>query len=80
VSEATCLRLAGTWIPLDKGEELAIRNNVYDKLQVIFEYVPGNVSPPPAPRHTSKPKQPKKPAVPKWTRTNLLPSPLYVRD
>jgi len=60
--------LQGTWIPLDHGEALARRNNVYDRLQPIFEFVPGNESPPPAPRHASKPKAPKRPAVPKWNR------------
>ncbi|CAK7206465.1 Transcription factor mbp1 (MBF subunit p120) [Sporothrix eucalyptigena] len=59
----------GTWIPLDHGEALAQRNNVYDRLRPIFEFTPGDVSPPPAPRHTSKPKAPRapRPAVPKWT-------------
>ncbi|KEZ40658.1 hypothetical protein SAPIO_CDS8585 [Scedosporium apiospermum] len=57
----------GTWIPLEQGEALAHRNNVYERLKPIFEYQAGGESPPPAPRHTSKPKQPKKPAVPKWT-------------
>ncbi|KAI1434208.1 ANK-repeat protein MBP1 [Xylaria sp. CBS 124048] len=56
----------GTWIPLEMGEQLARRNNIYDRLQPIFEYTPGGESPPPAPRHTSKPKAPRKPAVPKW--------------
>jgi len=57
----------GTWIPLDHGEALAQRNNIYDRLRPIFEFQPGNESPPPAPRHASKPKAPKaRPAVPKW--------------
>ncbi|KAJ4302453.1 Transcription factor mbp1 (MBF subunit p120) [Collariella sp. IMI 366227] len=57
----------GTWIPLEYGEALAQRNNVYDRLRPIFEFQPGNESPPPAPRHASKPKAPKaRPAVPKW--------------
>ncbi|KAI1451814.1 ANK-repeat protein MBP1 [Annulohypoxylon moriforme] len=56
----------GTWIPLEAGEQLAHRNNVYDRLRPIFEFTPGNQSPPPAPRHASKPKAPRKPAVPKW--------------
>ncbi|OLN87025.1 Cell division cycle-related protein res1/sct1 [Colletotrichum chlorophyti] len=56
----------GTWIPLASGIALAQRNNVFDRLQPIFDYTPGDQSPPPAPRHTSKPKAPKKPAVPKW--------------
>ncbi|KAL2263125.1 hypothetical protein VTK26DRAFT_8095 [Humicola hyalothermophila] len=57
----------GTWIPLEHGEALAHRNNVYERLRPIFEFQPGNESPPPAPRHASKPKAPKvRPAVPKW--------------
>ncbi|KAL2158261.1 hypothetical protein VTH06DRAFT_4582 [Thermothelomyces fergusii] len=57
----------GTWIPLEHGEALAHRNNVYERLRPIFEFQPGNESPPPAPRHASKPKVPKaRPAVPKW--------------
>ncbi|TQV95317.1 hypothetical protein V2A60_009648 [Cordyceps javanica] len=57
----------GTWIPLESGDALAQRHSVYDRLRPIFEYVPGNESPPPAPRHTSKPKAPKvKPPLPKW--------------
>ncbi|KAI0133986.1 ANK-repeat protein MBP1 [Xylariales sp. AK1849] len=57
----------GTWIPLESGEQLARRNNTYDRLRPIFEFVPGDQSPPPAPRHASKPKAPRaKPAVPKW--------------
>ncbi|KAK7973172.1 cell division cycle-related protein res1/s.t1.c1 [Apiospora saccharicola] len=53
----------GTWIPLDSGEQLAQRNNIYERLRPIFEFTPGNQSPPPAPRHASKPKAPKvKPA------------------
>ncbi|KAK5659890.1 hypothetical protein OQA88_13353 [Cercophora sp. LCS_1] len=57
----------GTWIPLDIGRKLAEDNRVLDRLLPIFDYRPGNESPPPAPRHTSKPKAPKaRPAVPKW--------------
>lgn len=54
----------GTWIPLESGEQLAQRNNVYDRLRPIFEFTPGNQSPPPAPRHASKPKAPKVKAAP----------------
>ncbi|KAL5606468.1 uncharacterized protein BROUX77_003661 [Berkeleyomyces rouxiae] len=64
----------GTWIPLENGKTLAIRNNTYDKLAPIFEYVGGDEPPPPAPRHTSKPKQPKRPAVPKWKATAAVPT------
>lgn len=68
----------GTWIPLPSGESLARRHSIYDRLQPIFEFVPGNQSPPPAPRHTSKPKAPKKPPapknVPKWnSMLNMAP-------
>ena len=52
---------------MEQGQALAQRNNVYEKLRPIFEFTPGNISPPPAPKHTTnKPKVPKKPAVPKW--------------
>ncbi|OIW23508.1 apses-domain-containing protein [Coniochaeta ligniaria NRRL 30616] len=57
----------GTWIPLEHGEALAHRNHIFERLRPIFEFQPGAESPPPAPRHASKPKAPKaKPAVPKW--------------
>lgn len=59
----------GTWIPLAAGEALATRNNVIERLRPIFEFTPGNESPPPAPRHASKPKAPRqKPnaAKPAW--------------
>lgn len=57
----------GTWIPLEAGEALAQRHSIYDKIRPIFEFVPGNESPPPAPRHASKPKAPKsRPPPPKW--------------
>ncbi|KAH8808009.1 hypothetical protein F5884DRAFT_704424 [Xylogone sp. PMI_703] len=63
----------GTWIPLEQGQALAQRNGVYEKLRIIFEFTPGNLSPPPAPKHTTnKPKAPKKPAVPKWTNTSRM--------
>jgi transcription factor MBP1 len=61
----------GTWIPLESGQQLAQRNNIYERLRPIFEYQPGGESPPPAPRHTSKPKAPRKPAVPKWNSEHL---------
>ncbi|KAI0394624.1 ANK-repeat protein MBP1 [Xylariaceae sp. FL0594] len=65
----------GTWIPLESGEQLAQRNNIYEQLRPIFEYQPGGESPPPAPRHTSKPKAPRKPAVPKWNNPPPPPPP-----
>lgn len=61
------LTFKGTWVPLEQGQALAQRNGIYEKLRTIFEFIPGNLSPPPAPKHTTnKPKLPKKPAVPKW--------------
>ncbi len=43
---------AGTWIPLEAGRELAQRYNVFDHLAPIFNFVPGDQSPPPAPRQS----------------------------
>ncbi|KAF7548203.1 hypothetical protein G7Z17_g7201 [Cylindrodendrum hubeiense] len=65
----------GTWIPLPSGESLAQRHSIYDRLRPIFEYVPGNESPPPAPRHASKPKAPKRPPPPKWNNPPPPPPP-----
>ncbi|KAF7714486.1 Cell division cycle-related protein res2/pct1 [Penicillium ucsense] len=53
----------GTWIPLADGRTLAERHLVYAKIAPIFEYVAGDRSPPPAPKHTtasSKPRAPRK--------------------
>ncbi|SMQ45775.1 unnamed protein product [Zymoseptoria tritici ST99CH_3D7] len=59
----------GTWIPLPDGRLLAQKNSVLDKLQAIFDFVPGDRSPPPAPKHataaSSKPRQPRAPAQPR---------------
>jgi transcription factor MBP1 len=43
----------GTWIPLDIGRDLAERNNVLPKMLAIFDYIPGDRSPPPAPKHAT---------------------------
>jgi FOG: Ankyrin repeat len=53
--------LAGTWIPLPEGRQLAERNNILTKLAPIFDYVAGDHSPPPAPKHTSAPSKPRAP-------------------
>lgn len=67
----------GTWIPLESGAQLAEQNSVYEKLRPIFEFHPGNDSPPPAPKHTTnKPKVPKKPAVPKFNKSVTAPPPM----
>ncbi|KAL4998284.1 hypothetical protein BDV10DRAFT_73106 [Aspergillus recurvatus] len=49
----------GTWIPLQEGRQLAERNNILDKLRPIFDYVAGDRSPPPAPKHTSAASKPR---------------------
>ncbi|OJD15128.1 hypothetical protein AJ78_04585 [Emergomyces pasteurianus Ep9510] len=43
----------GTWVPLPEGRDLAERNGILDKLRPIFDYVAGDRSPPPAPKHTT---------------------------
>ena len=71
---------AGTWVPLRDGRLLAERNNVLDKLRPIFDYVPGDVSPPQAPKHTTnsnKPRVPKVPNVRKTTSERCLPLSAY---
>ncbi|KAL4944514.1 hypothetical protein BDV06DRAFT_187228 [Aspergillus oleicola] len=51
----------GTWIPLMEGRLLAERNNIIDKLRPIFDFVAGDRSPPPAPKHTSAASKPRAP-------------------
>ncbi|KAL5049255.1 hypothetical protein BDW71DRAFT_166987 [Aspergillus fruticulosus] len=53
----------GTWIPLQEGRQLAERNNILDKLRPIFDYVAGDRSPPPAPKHTSAASKPRAPKI-----------------
>lgn len=43
----------GTWIPLGEGKALAEKNGVIDRIAKIFDYVPGDRSPPPAPKHST---------------------------
>ena len=43
----------GTWIPLEDGRVLAERNGVLEKMRAILDYVPGDRSPPPAPKHAT---------------------------
>lgn len=56
-------RLLGTWVPLQDGRALAEKNQILHRLKKIFDYVPGEQSPPPAPKHvtaaSSRPKVPK---------------------
>ncbi|KAF1962364.1 apses-domain-containing protein [Byssothecium circinans] len=43
----------GTWIPLPEGRLLAERNGVLEKMRPMFDFVPGDRSPPPAPKHAT---------------------------
>ncbi|MCJ1251921.1 hypothetical protein MMC30_009159 [Trapelia coarctata] len=67
----------GTWIPLELGQQLAEKNGVYEKLKPIFEYIPGDITPPPAPKHTTaasnKPKAPRAPPVRKPAKIISVP-------
>ncbi|KAJ5594015.1 KilA N-terminal/APSES-type HTH DNA-binding [Penicillium hispanicum] len=57
----TFLAITGTWIPLPEGRLLAERNNILAKLLPIFDFVAGDRSPPPAPKHSSAPSKPRAP-------------------
>lgn len=71
--------LSGTWVPLHEGRLLAERNGVLAKLLPFFDFVPGPISPPQAPKHQTaasnkgpKVPKPKKAAVNSHGRLNLL--------
>ncbi|KAF2670558.1 apses-domain-containing protein [Microthyrium microscopicum] len=53
----------GTWIPLPDGLALAERSDIINLLRPIFDFVPGDFSPPVAPKHataaSSKPRAPR---------------------
>ncbi|RMD44180.1 hypothetical protein DV735_g1001, partial [Chaetothyriales sp. CBS 134920] len=49
----------GTWIPLAEGRALAEKNGILEKISRIFDYVPGDRSPPPAPKHATASSRPK---------------------
>lgn len=63
--------MIGTWIPLRDGRALAERNGVLDKLRPIFDYIPGEKSPPQAPKHTTNSNKPK---IPKPATVKKIPS------
>ncbi|KAK8214840.1 Transcription factor mbp1 [Zalaria obscura] len=62
----------GTWIPLPDGRALAERNGCLEKMRPIFDFVPGDRSPPPAPKHataaSSKPRTNRQLAPPQRQR------------
>lgn len=68
----------GTWIPLPEGRLLAAKNGVLEKLSPIFDYVPGDRTPPPAPKHataaSSKPRAPRAPAQPRRQPVKAIPA------
>lgn len=69
------ISILGTWVSLPTGRDLAERNNVLHKLRPLFDFVPGDVSPPPAPKHTTaatnKPRMPK-PVAPKRIKSKYI--------
>ncbi|EXJ81837.1 hypothetical protein A1O1_07902 [Capronia coronata CBS 617.96] len=73
----------GTWIPLTEGRMLAEKHGVLSRISNIFDFVPGDRSPPPAPKHTtaasSRPKQARQAAHPKKTAPPPPPPPAPVQ-
>ncbi|KAI9307814.1 hypothetical protein BJ944DRAFT_285919 [Cunninghamella echinulata] len=62
----------GTWIPLERGKELARRYDVFELLSPLLMFQEGSYSPPLAPKHSIsnsyKPKVPREPKIPKKKR------------
>ncbi|KAL8782432.1 MAG: hypothetical protein Q9213_005396, partial [Squamulea squamosa] len=60
----------GTWVPLHEGRLLAERNGVLGKLLPFFDFVPGPISPPQAPKHQTAASN-KGPKIPKQKKAAL---------
>ncbi|KAL8708061.1 MAG: hypothetical protein Q9220_006993 [cf. Caloplaca sp. 1 TL-2023] len=62
----------GTWVPLPEGRLLAERNGALGKLLPIFDFIPGPISPPQAPKHqtAASNKGPRAPKVSQVKRTS----------
>ncbi|KAL9013084.1 MAG: hypothetical protein Q9173_002200 [Seirophora scorigena] len=63
-------KFQGTWVPLHEGRLLAERNGVLGKLRPLFDFIPGAISPPQAPKHQTAasnkgPRIPKPPQIKK---------------
>ncbi|KAL8948456.1 MAG: hypothetical protein Q9222_005364, partial [Ikaeria aurantiellina] len=71
----------GTWVPLHEGRLLAERNGALGKLLPIFDFVPGPISPPQAPKHQTAASN-KGPRVPKVSqvRRNAMPPPSQMSE
>ncbi|KAL8997385.1 MAG: hypothetical protein Q9169_003316 [Polycauliona sp. 2 TL-2023] len=73
----------GTWVPLHEGRLLAQRNGVLGKLLPFFDFVPGPVSPPQAPKHQTAASN-KGPKVPRQKKaainSHAMPPPSQISE
>ncbi|KAL9028885.1 MAG: hypothetical protein Q9196_002806 [Gyalolechia fulgens] len=70
----------GTWVPLEHGRLLAERNGVLGKLLPIFDFIPGPISPPQAPKHQTAASN-KGPKVPKVSQAKRpMPPPSQISE
>ncbi|KAL8827080.1 MAG: hypothetical protein Q9170_007157, partial [Blastenia crenularia] len=70
----------GTWVPLQEGRLLAERNGVLGKLLPIFDFTPGPISPPQAPKHQTAASN-KGPKVPKQAQAKRhMPPPSQISE
>ncbi|KAL9001722.1 MAG: hypothetical protein Q9188_005320 [Gyalolechia gomerana] len=69
----------GTWVPLEHGRLLAERNGVLGKLLPIFDFIPGPISPPQAPKHQTAASN-KGPKMPKPSQKRHMPPPSQISE
>lgn len=70
----------GTWVPLEHGRLLAERNGVLGKLLPIFDFIPGPISPPQAPKHQTAASN-KGPKIPKASQAKRhMPPPSQISE
>ena len=76
ISFECVLMREGTWVPLLDGRDLAEKNNVLARLLPIFDYIPGDKSPPPAPKHTNAASRPRAPRIAAANRRPVAAAPM----
>lgn len=72
IPEILLIYCPGTWVPLDRGRELAVLYKVEGLLDPMLNFRPATESPPLAPKHVTAASTKPRPAKPKANAATLL--------